>query len=139
MSLPRNPLASISPLSLSHRSRNLTESTSFRGHVIDLAKTYNGCRLLQQAILQTPSTVVGEFLFEIRAKLPELMMDPFGNYVIQRLIEMASHEQRMEIVMMNTRYDVGDTRAAADCRNRTECTWYAVHSVPRRSWRFCFR
>jgi hypothetical protein len=33
----------------------------------------------------------------------ELMMDPFGNYLVQKLLEFCRDEQRLQIVLMLTK------------------------------------
>ena len=91
----------------------------------------HGCCIIQQCFTTAPDRFHRTLVDAIVRDASLLLVDPFGNYVIQRLIEMGSHEQRMEIVMVNARYDVGDTCATADCRNRTKRAWYAVHSVSR--------
>lgn len=37
---------------------------------------------------------------EIIDHVVELMVNPFGNYLVQKLVEVCSEEQRMQIVLM---------------------------------------
>jgi len=46
---------------------------------------------------------------EIREALMDLMTDPFGNYLVQKLLEVCSRQQQMEVLAMVTARD-GDPR-----------------------------
>eukprot|EP00698_Gefionella_okellyi_P001989 TRINITY_DN1186_c1_g1_i1.p1 TRINITY_DN1186_c1_g1~~TRINITY_DN1186_c1_g1_i1.p1 ORF type:complete len:539 (-),score=95.59 TRINITY_DN1186_c1_g1_i1:95-1711(-) len=66
-----------------------------RMHV--LARDQWGCRFLQAKLDESPgnTTTVLEELFP---HLPELMTDPFGNYLCQKLLERSSDAQRCAII-----------------------------------------
>lgn len=61
-----------------------------------VAKDQNGCRFLQRKFDEGGATAVGAVLPEVLEHLVDLMMDPFGNYLIQKLLDRCSEEQRMQ-------------------------------------------
>lgn len=63
-----------------------------------LAKDQHGCRLLQR-MLEDRDKLTFEVIFtEVFRHINELMTDPFGNYLIQKLMEFATDEQRLKIL-----------------------------------------
>jgi hypothetical protein len=58
-----------------------------RNQVVAMSKEQRGCRLLQQAIERGASDILEQILAEVRQHLVFLMVDPFGNYLFQKLVE----------------------------------------------------
>ncbi|KAI8644796.1 armadillo-type protein [Parasitella parasitica] len=69
----------------------------FQGKLFDLCKDQNGCRFLQTKLEESPMnvTIIYE---EIHAHFVDLMTDPFGNYLCQKLLERCDDTQRTSIV-----------------------------------------
>lgn len=76
---------------------------SFVGEIYSLCKDQHGCRFLQRQLdlgrEQGSTDVASTMIFnEIYLKIVELMVDPFGNYLIQKLFENVSVDQRIILV-----------------------------------------
>ncbi|OMO94307.1 hypothetical protein COLO4_16418 [Corchorus olitorius] len=75
----------------------------FQGCIFYMAKDQNGCRFLQR-IFDEGSCIDVQIIFnEIIDNIVELMMDPFGNYLVQKLLDVCTEEQRLQIVLMVTK------------------------------------
>ncbi|XP_039041454.1 putative pumilio homolog 7, chloroplastic [Hibiscus syriacus] len=75
----------------------------FRGCINYMAKDQNDCRFLQR-IFDEGSYLDVQIIFnEIIHNIVELMMDPFGNYLVQKLLDVCTEEQRLQIVLMVTK------------------------------------
>ncbi|CCH41788.1 hypothetical protein BN7_1327 [Wickerhamomyces ciferrii] len=69
----------------------------FQGEIYSLCKDQHGCRFLQKQLdLNTGSSTI--IFDEIHQHVIELMIDPFGNYLIQKLLEKVNDEQRITLV-----------------------------------------
>lgn len=55
-------------------------------------------RALQQSLDNCPEKVVSMIYDEVGNELTDLMMDSFGNYLFQKLLDVSSPEQRREVV-----------------------------------------
>ena len=62
-----------------------------------VAKDQNGCRFLQRKFDEGGAAAIQAVLPEVLEHLIELMMDPFGNYLIQKLLDRCSEEQRLAV------------------------------------------
>ncbi|KAF5444162.1 hypothetical protein F2P56_036659 [Juglans regia] len=73
-----------------------------QGYIYLLAKDQHGCRFLQRIFDGgTPKDV--QIVFnEIVNHVAELMMNPFGNYLLQKLLDVCNEEQRKQILLMVT-------------------------------------
>lgn len=81
----------------------------FKGEIYSLCKDQHGCRFLQRQLDLGNDPSAGEnalskdvaatMIFnELYLKIVELMVDPFGNYLIQKLFESVSADQRLILV-----------------------------------------
>ncbi|XP_076915705.1 putative pumilio homolog 8, chloroplastic [Bidens hawaiensis] len=77
--------------------------TDVQRYVFAMAKDQHGCRLLQKIFDKGNPQHVKIVFNEIIGHLIELMIDPFGNYLIQKLLEVCNEEQRMRILAVVTR------------------------------------
>ncbi|KAE9600011.1 putative armadillo-like helical, pumilio, RNA binding domain-containing protein [Lupinus albus] len=78
----------------------------FRGRILLLAKEQGGCRVLQEIMKRLKSQEEISFIFlELVNNVMELMMDPLGNYVFQKLVEICSEQQRTQIILVVTNSD----------------------------------
>ena len=68
------------------------------GQISVLARDQHGCRFLQRKFDEEGAAAVDLCFNEIIAEAVELMMDPFGNYLVQKLIECCSDEQRSGVL-----------------------------------------
>ncbi|KAE8662289.1 Detected protein of confused Function [Hibiscus syriacus] len=85
--------------SLATKCNSLAEA---RGYIYLIAKDQHDCRFLQQLFDEgTPEDLEITFK-EIIDHVVELMMNPFGNYLMQKLLEVCNEEQRMQILLMVT-------------------------------------
>jgi hypothetical protein len=73
------------------------------GQIYFLCKDQYGCRFLQKQIDELQHYAIKIILNEIFAHFTELMTDPFGNYLCQKLVEFCNDEQRGEIVELVAR------------------------------------
>ncbi|KAL4273700.1 hypothetical protein GQ457_13G006850 [Hibiscus cannabinus] len=73
-----------------------------RGYIYLIAKDQHGCRFLQQLFDESTREDVEIIFKEIIDHVVELMMNPFGNYLMQKLLEVCNEEQRMQILLMVT-------------------------------------
>jgi hypothetical protein len=69
----------------------------FQGKLYELCKDQHGCRFLQMK-LEESSLNVTMIYQEIHLHFVDLMTDPFGNYLCQKLLERCDDEQRSNIV-----------------------------------------
>lgn len=75
----------------------------FRGRIMLLAKEQCGCRVLQEMMKSLKSQQEISLVFsEMIDNVIELMMDPFGNYVFQKLVEICSEQQMTHIILILT-------------------------------------
>ncbi|GLT93819.1 hypothetical protein SLE2022_115930 [Rubroshorea leprosula] len=76
----------------------------FQSCIYSMAKDQNGCRFLQRMFEEGTSCLNVQIVFNGTIDhAVELMVDPFGNYLMQKLLQVCSEEQRMEIVVVVTR------------------------------------
>ncbi|KAF8107498.1 hypothetical protein N665_0120s0023 [Sinapis alba] len=69
-----------------------------RGKIYYMAKDHHGCRFLQRKFAEKDGNDIKMIFDEIIDYISELMVDPFGNYLVQKLLEVCSEDQRMKIV-----------------------------------------
>lgn len=80
--------------------RSLAE---LQGYICFLARDQYGCRLLRRVLDEANSRDVQIICNVIICQVVELMLNPFGNYLVQNVLEICSEEQRMQIVLMVTK------------------------------------
>ncbi|PSR86915.1 Pumilio 12 like [Actinidia chinensis var. chinensis] len=73
------------------------------GRIYFMAKDQHGCRFLQRKFTEGTPEDVEKIFLEIIVHIIELMTDPFGNYLVQKLLEVCNEDQRMQIVRVITR------------------------------------
>lgn len=74
-----------------------------QGCIYSLAKDHNGCRFLQKMFNEATDEEVGIVFNETIKHVVELMMNPFGNYLMQKLLDVCNEEQRTQIVLALTK------------------------------------
>ncbi|KAK3230865.1 hypothetical protein Dsin_002746 [Dipteronia sinensis] len=74
-----------------------------RGCIYSMAKDQNGCRFLQRVFDEGTYLDVQIIFNEVIGHVVELMMEQFGNYLVQKLLTVCSEEQRMQILLMVTK------------------------------------
>lgn len=80
----------------------LTSLGEAQGYIYHIAKDQHGCRFLQRMFDEGTPRDVQIIFNEIIDHAVELMMNPFGNYLMQKLLEVCNEEQRMEILLRVT-------------------------------------
>ena len=55
------------------------------------------CRFLQRKFDESGPAAVALVLPEVLQNLVELMMDPFGNYLVQKMLDRCNEDQRLEV------------------------------------------
>lgn len=73
------------------------------GRIYLIAKDQHGCRFLQKKFEEGSLEDVQKIFVEIIDHIIELMTDPFGNYLVQKLLEVCIEEQKMQILLTVTR------------------------------------
>lgn len=68
------------------------------GHVRRLSRDQVGCRLLQQALDEEGGSAATAILNEGLSFWGEAMVDPFGNYLFQKILEKITPEERVTLV-----------------------------------------
>lgn len=68
------------------------------GHVRRLSRDQVGCRLLQQALDEEGASAASLILKEGLSFWGEAMVDPFGNYLFQKILEKITAEERIVLV-----------------------------------------
>jgi len=86
-----------SPFALQPKYNSLSEA---RGCIYLMAKDQNGGRFLQRMFDEGRMEDIQMIFNEIIGHVVELMMSPFGNYLIQKLLDVCSEEQRLQIILM---------------------------------------
>ncbi|CAG7879995.1 pumilio homolog 12-like [Brassica rapa] len=74
-----------------------------KAKIYHMAKDQYGCRFLQRKFAEGDGKDIEMIFNEIIVYIGELMVDPFGNYLVQKLLEVCSQDQRMQIVHSITR------------------------------------
>ncbi|KAK6939686.1 Pumilio RNA-binding repeat [Dillenia turbinata] len=69
-----------------------------KGLIVFLSKDQHWCRVLQRKFENPSVEEVELVLAEVIDHVPELMQDPFGNYLVQKLIEICDEGQRTQIL-----------------------------------------
>eukprot|EP01018_Ginkgo_biloba_P035042 Gb_33608 [translate_table: standard] len=72
------------------------------GRIYLIAKDQHGCRFLQRKFDEGSLQEVHKIFMEIIDHIIELMTDPFGNYLVQKLLEVCNEDQRMQILLAVT-------------------------------------
>ncbi|XP_054776345.1 putative pumilio homolog 7, chloroplastic isoform X2 [Prosopis cineraria] len=73
-----------------------------RGYIYLIAKDQQGCRFLQRMFVEGTPEDFQVIFNEIINHVDELMVNPFGNYLMQKLLDVCTEEQRMQIILMVT-------------------------------------
>ncbi|SCU93781.1 LADA_0G04874g1_1 [Lachancea dasiensis] len=71
---------------------------NYIGNILSLCKDQHGCRFLQRQLDIGGSEAADAIFEETKDYVVELMTDSFGNYLVQKLLERVSDNQRLELV-----------------------------------------
>ncbi|XP_038878679.1 pumilio homolog 12-like isoform X2 [Benincasa hispida] len=69
-----------------------------RGRIFLMAKDQHGCRFLQRKFMEGTDEDIEKIFNEIIDHIVDLMVDAFGNYLVQKLLEVCNDNQRMQIL-----------------------------------------
>uniref|UniRef100_A0A7S2U7A4 PUM-HD domain-containing protein n=1 Tax=Attheya septentrionalis TaxID=420275 RepID=A0A7S2U7A4_9STRA len=86
------------PLSSLYSSVQRPSFDQLLGHVRRLSRDQVGCRLLQQALDEDGPEAASRILNEGISFWGETMVDPFGNYLFQKMLEKITAEERIILV-----------------------------------------
>lgn len=95
--IPFSPISAGSTLSTGNVSK-VWSMEDVVGRIFELAKDQHGCRFLQMKLEEGNPAYIAMILSECLEGLPELMVDPFGNYLCQKLFECCNFQQRLSIL-----------------------------------------
>ncbi|CAN0905547.1 Putative pumilio homolog 8, chloroplastic [Linum grandiflorum] len=113
-----NPSSTSSNLNVSRRSDSIYETANsldaFKGQILSMAQDQHGCRTLQRIIGTKKTEEIERAFVELKDHVGQLMLDQFGNYVVQRLLDVCSDKQRTEILMILT---ANETQLLRICLN----------------------
>jgi len=99
------------------------------GKIVVLAKDQHGCKFLQRLIESATREQIDMLFYEVIDYVGGLIADPFGNYVVQKLIEVISEEQRTRVLRMLTRTDFQLVRICLDVHGYVHTFGcYFIHS-----------
>ena len=70
----------------------------FSGCLFELSQSQKGCRFLQMIVTTRGKSICLQMLNELRSKISLLMVDPFGNYLFQKLVENLPCAYRLQIL-----------------------------------------
>lgn len=85
-------------LSMLYSSPHRPPLRALLGNVRRLSRDQVGCRLLQQALDEDGPTAATAILNEGLTFWAEAMVDPFGNYLFQKILERITPEERITLV-----------------------------------------
>jgi len=68
------------------------------GQIFTMCKDQHGCRFLQKKLDEMNNQTVEIIFIEVSANFAELMTDPFGNYLCQKLLEHCDEERRFLLI-----------------------------------------
>ncbi|XP_042492994.1 putative pumilio homolog 8, chloroplastic [Macadamia integrifolia] len=77
---------------------NYSSLEDLRGRMVAVAKDQHGCRFLQKKFEEGRIEEIEMIFAEVKDHVDELMVHPFGNYLVQKLSEICTEEQKLEIV-----------------------------------------
>ncbi|GMM32258.1 Mpt5 protein [Martiniozyma asiatica (nom. inval.)] len=81
-------------------SNNLINLCDYRQEeIFALSKDQNGCRLLQKKLDEDVNTNYSVIFNAVYSYSSELMIDPFGNYLIQKIMSLAS-KQEISLILL---------------------------------------
>ncbi|BBM97871.1 pumilio RNA-binding family [Marchantia polymorpha subsp. ruderalis] len=99
---PRHAIVGTPHLSQQNQQPKYNTLEEVEGRIFSIAKDQHGCRFLQRKFDEGGPEDVQKIFQEIIEHIIELMTDPFGNYLVQKLLEVCNEEQRMEILHVVT-------------------------------------
>eukprot|EP00005_Dracoamoeba_jomungandri_P014035 CAMPEP_0174275554 /NCGR_PEP_ID=MMETSP0439-20130205/59890_1 /TAXON_ID=0 /ORGANISM="Stereomyxa ramosa, Strain Chinc5" /LENGTH=666 /DNA_ID=CAMNT_0015367671 /DNA_START=134 /DNA_END=2134 /DNA_ORIENTATION=+ len=68
------------------------------GQIYPMCKDQHGCRFLQKKLDEENVQITDTIFNEVYPHFAELMTDPFGNYLCQKLLEHCSQKQRIMLI-----------------------------------------
>ncbi|KAJ4967198.1 hypothetical protein NE237_019047 [Protea cynaroides] len=77
-----------------------------RGRMVTVAMDQHGCRFLQKKFEEGRAEEIEIIFAEVKDHVDELMVHPFGNYLVQRIFEVCTEEQKMEILCTITKEEL---------------------------------
>lgn len=66
--------------------------------ILQMSKEQHGCRYLQRLLASAGPKEVQSLLDEILPHTGELMVDPFGNYLVQKVLDVCTPTQRRAVL-----------------------------------------
>ncbi|XP_040385126.1 putative pumilio homolog 10 isoform X2 [Oryza brachyantha] len=93
-----SPMESEYGLAMKTAQMNFSSVDEVVGKIHLLAKDQNGCRFLQRIFTEGTTEDVKKVFDGIIEHTAELVVDPFGNYLVQKLLEECNHDQKMHII-----------------------------------------
>ncbi|KAH0469056.1 hypothetical protein IEQ34_002288 [Dendrobium chrysotoxum] len=93
-----DPRLSLQPMQIKYNSVD-----DVIGRVYLMAKNQHGCRFLQRKLTQCSQEDIDKIFLEIICHIVELITHPFGNYFVQKLLELCNEEQMTLILKVITR------------------------------------
>ncbi|XP_020588923.1 pumilio homolog 12-like [Phalaenopsis equestris] len=101
--------------------RNFNSVDEISGRIVLMAKDQHGCRFLQRKFAEGSQEDIDNIFSKIIFHIVDLMTDPFGNYLIQKLLEVCNEEKIMFILKVITRNN--------DELNRISCDMHGTRVV----------
>lgn len=77
--------------------------SDIQGFVNLVARDQQGCRFLQQKFDEGTRQEKDMIFCEIIDHVAELMVNPFGNYLVQKVLDVCTDDQRLEIILVLTK------------------------------------
>ncbi|CAN8104031.1 unnamed protein product [Discula destructiva] len=72
--------------------------SAFKGKIYAMCKDQHGCRYLQKQLESRDPETIKTIWLEVVSHVIELMTDPFGNYLCQKLFDYCNDQERTELV-----------------------------------------
>lgn len=80
-----------------------TSLEDLRGRIVSEAKNQHGCQFLQMKFEESRKEDIEMIFLDVKDHICDLMVDPFGNYLVQKLVEVCTEEQVTEIILSATK------------------------------------